>query len=71
MCPPECRTVTIHVDVFGRAHPSGNSNLCPMPLQLRLTLVGSNDASENKITVLRIIIFCYASRLSHLSPFAE
>ena len=20
MCPPECRTVTIHVDVFGRAH---------------------------------------------------
>ena len=33
MCPPVCRNVTIHVDVFGRAHPSGNSNLCPMPLQ--------------------------------------
>ena len=30
MCPPECRTVTIHVDVFGRAHrPSPTVNTAP------------------------------------------
>ena len=37
MYPPKCRNVAAnaiaYVDVSGRAHPSGNSNLCPMPLQ--------------------------------------
>ena len=34
MCPPKCRNVTAnaiaYVDVYGRAHPSGNSYLSSM-----------------------------------------
>ena len=38
---PEDRNVTTHVDVyvdvFGRAHSNGNSNLCHLPLQYYFT----------------------------------